>query len=92
MNFTELNLGFCFCNFLFHIKSSMVPIVTRRVPMTVFLETFSPRESIAIIAENIGVVEVSGATMFMLVERKPKYRSVSPIPKARSPLSRASAS
>lgn len=57
--------------------------------MIVFFETFSPRKIIAINAEKIGVMDVRGATMLMLVEFKPKYSRVSPIPKAISPLSKA---
>jgi len=63
--------------------------VTKRVPVIIFFEICSPRKRIAIIAENTGVIDVKGATMFMLVETNPTYNRVSPIPKARSPLNRA---
>jgi hypothetical protein len=33
---------------------------------------FSPRKRIAIIAEKIGVIEVRGVTILMLVEYKPR--------------------
>lgn len=55
----------------------------------IFFETFSFRKRIAIIAEKIGVKEVRGATMLRLVESKPRYSRVSPIPRAISPLNRA---
>ena len=71
------------------MTSNVVPVVTRRVAMIVFFETFSPRKRIAIITEKMGVIEVRGATILILVESRPRYSRVSPIPKAISPLSRA---
>ena len=54
------------------MKSNIVPTVTRIVPIIIVFETVSPKKRIAIIVEKIGVVEVKGATMFILVESKPK--------------------
>ena len=70
------------------MNSNIVPAVTSRVAMIVFFEILSPRNRIAIIAEKMGVREVRGATMLILVDSKPKYRRVSPIPKAINPLNR----
>ena len=41
------------------------------------------------IAEKIGVIDEIGATMLLLVKSKPKYKRVSPIPKAINPLRKA---
>jgi hypothetical protein len=68
------------------MNSNAVPAVTRRVATIVFIEIFSPRKRIAIIAEKMGVMEVRGATMLMLVESRLRYSSVSPSPKAVRPL------
>ena len=73
----------------YQIKSKVVPVVTKKVPIIIFFETFSFRKRMAIIAEKIGVKEVRGATMLILVESKPMYNRVSPIPRATSPLRRA---
>ena len=54
------------------MKSKIVPIETRIVPKIIVFETFSPKKRIAITVEKIGVVEVKGATMFILVESKLK--------------------
>lgn len=54
------------------MKSKIVPAVTKIVPRIIFFETFSPRKRIAIIAEKIGVEEVRGVTILMLVEYKPR--------------------
>ena len=71
------------------MKSKIVPNVTSNVPTIIFFEIFSPKNKIAIITEKIGVVEVKGATMFMLVVSSPKYNRLSPIPKPINPLTKA---
>ena len=71
------------------MKSNKVPAVTKIVPRIIFFEKFSLRKRIAIIAEKIGVMEVKGVTILMLVWYKPIYSRVSPIPKAINPLNRA---
>ena len=71
------------------MKSKIVPTVTSRVAIIVFFEISSPKKRIAIVAEKIGVKEVKGATILMLVESKARYSRVSPIPKPINPLSRA---
>lgn len=71
------------------MKSNIVPNVTSIVPAIIFFETFSPKNKIAIIVEKIGVLEVKGATMFMLVVSNPKYNRLSPIPKPINPLNNA---